>query len=152
MSRGIFGEMFQNFLKTLRRPPPTVPVGEDHLGNKYFQSDKSAASGRRAKRWFEPYNEDKFDQEVPVEWEAWLRYRRHVPPTLEEILNNEAMKKSVQEKVKELEKRQQLEGSITAHGKEDANAFPELPGYQKVPGGGFIREPDAKPTDKKDNK
>jgi len=147
MTRSVLGLMWENFLKSTRRPPPILPVGKDNLGNKYFESKKDEASGRRYKRWYEPFNKEKFDQEVPVEWEAWLRYRRNVPPTEEEIHKNESMKMSIQEKVKALQvKRQPDEGvPSTKLQSSEGISFPDRAGYQKVPGEGHIREPEKRP-------
>jgi len=36
-------------------------------------------------RWFDPATKEDFQQEVPAEWEAWLRHRRNEPPTEDEI-------------------------------------------------------------------
>lgn len=72
--------IFQNFLKSLR-PRQRIGnlMGEDYLGNKYYEIPPQPQIGkRRAERWFEPSgNMDKnFDNELTAEWESWLRHRR----------------------------------------------------------------------------
>lgn len=42
-------------------------------------------------RWFDPAVKDDFQQEIPAEWEAWLRYRRAQPPTEDEIKSSYAL-------------------------------------------------------------
>lgn len=79
----------------LRRKGTERFIGEDHLGNKYFEAEKFT-SGRRFHRYykrddmvttqdFEPVNYVK----VPPAWDAWLRFRRSLPPTREEIEESE---------------------------------------------------------------
>ncbi|CAG7731562.1 unnamed protein product [Allacma fusca] len=64
-------------------------MGEDKLGNKYFEIPANPSIGkRRNSRYFEPKVKDRFDQDLPSEWESWLRNRRENPPTLEEINRN----------------------------------------------------------------
>lgn len=35
--RDVVATLVSNFLRSFRRPPPPTPIGEDHLGNKYFE-------------------------------------------------------------------------------------------------------------------
>lgn len=64
-------------------------MGEDHFGNKFFEIPPDPSVGRRkSSRWFEPKEKEDFEQEMPAEWDAWLRGRRSVPPTDEEVARN----------------------------------------------------------------
>ncbi|GAU94882.1 hypothetical protein RvY_06584 [Ramazzottius varieornatus] len=63
-------------------------VGDDYLGNRYFEvvvtlGDEPA----RINRTFEAFNKERWE-DVPPEWEAWLRKKRDDPPSHEEIEGN----------------------------------------------------------------
>lgn len=53
-------------------------VGEDSLGNVYYQHKKVPQSGRR-RRWVIYKGEDEASK-VPPEWNAWLHYTIDEPP------------------------------------------------------------------------
>ncbi|CAN8004624.1 unnamed protein product [Ixodes hexagonus] len=119
------------------RKPPANEMGRDHFGNKYFEIPAQPSKGkRRPVRWFEPYIKDKFDQEVPVEWDAWLHCRRADPPTEEEILRNiaimEAKKKSaiLLKDAAQKEREERTGGAITSGESGDPASFPSYPEYQ----------------------
>ncbi|XP_051171375.1 NADH dehydrogenase [ubiquinone] 1 alpha subcomplex assembly factor 2 [Leptopilina boulardi] len=63
-------------------------MGEDFYGTKYFETPPRRGSSKRPARHFEPVNKDDHEQEIPAEWEAWLRYRRRVVPTNQEVEEN----------------------------------------------------------------
>jgi len=64
-------------------------MGTDVLGNKYYEIPPDPSRGkRRASRWFEPVIKENFEQDLPAEWQSWLRGRRETPPTVEEIAEN----------------------------------------------------------------
>lgn len=87
--RGVFRLIWNNFISSLKpRFARRKLVGEDHYGTKYYEEDIKHSIRRRSPRYFEPVNKDDFEQELPAEWEAWLRYRRKDPPTQEEIRVN----------------------------------------------------------------
>ncbi|XP_012283464.1 NADH dehydrogenase [ubiquinone] 1 alpha subcomplex assembly factor 2 [Orussus abietinus] len=90
--RGVFRLIFRDFfnsLKTLYSPRTNKLVGEDFLGTKYYEQTVKKGGGRKKPaRSFVTETEDDFDQEIPAEWEAWLRHRRAEPPTEEEVLAN----------------------------------------------------------------
>lgn len=65
-------------------------------------------SNLRQKRWFVPLNETRFDQEIPVEWEAWLRYRRSEPPMPEEIEANRIVQQQTIKNAKKLSGQRKL--------------------------------------------
>lgn len=79
--------IFWNFVNSLKpHNMKRVLVGEDYYGTKYYEAKPTSTSTRtRPSRSFEPINKDDHTQDLPAEWEAWLRYRRRDPPTLEEI-------------------------------------------------------------------
>lgn len=87
--RGIFQQIFKHFIASLRINQHKL-IGEDYYGTKYYEIQKSSSS--RNPRYFVPLNKDNYEQELPVEWEAWLRYRRKVPPSKEEIEKNYKLK------------------------------------------------------------
>ncbi|OQR74721.1 mimitin [Tropilaelaps mercedesae] len=132
--KGIVKQLFQNFVNSLRRRPPPKMAGEDTLGNKYFEYIPDEKSEERHRRWFVPLNKSRFDQEVPVQWEAWLRFRRVDPPTPEEVEQSRQIQAQTIEKARKIKERRQLETA------KPQGAFPSLPGLQKVPGEGRIRE------------
>lgn len=87
------------------RTSNAVLMGEDKLGNKYFESKPTSSSNRtKAQRWYLPASgEEDFMQELPSEWESWLRGRRKVPPTPEELAKNYAILLMKKENAKKLE-------------------------------------------------
>ncbi|XP_034238248.1 NADH dehydrogenase [ubiquinone] 1 alpha subcomplex assembly factor 2 [Thrips palmi] len=80
-------------------------MGEDMLGNKYFEAKPTSISHRtKPSRYYLPASgEEDFMQELPAEWEAWLRGRRKVPPTPEELAKNYAIMLQKKENAKKLE-------------------------------------------------
>lgn len=80
-------------------------MGEDRLGNQYFEVKKTAASARtKPHRYYLPKSgEEDFMQELPAEWEAWLRGRRKVPPTPAELQKNYEIMLMKKENAKRLE-------------------------------------------------
>lgn len=86
---------WREFLKSFRIKPDRIfgeLKGEDHLGNKYYEIGPDPQGGRsRPSRWFESLSPDDYNQEIPIEWAAWLRRQRNNPPTNEEIIRNMAI-------------------------------------------------------------
>ncbi|XP_076229119.1 NADH dehydrogenase [ubiquinone] 1 alpha subcomplex assembly factor 2 isoform X2 [Nomia melanderi] len=74
-------------------------IGEDYYGTKYYES---TSARRKNARYFIPVNKEDFEQEIPVEWESWLRYRRRDPPTEEEIKKNYDIAMMKKEKAAEI--------------------------------------------------
>ncbi|XP_054587757.1 NADH dehydrogenase [ubiquinone] 1 alpha subcomplex assembly factor 2 isoform X2 [Nothobranchius furzeri] len=75
------------------------------------QRPRSRPSGRhvRAKRMVEAANpsvHEYTEGSIPIEWDAWIRGRRKEPPTIEELLMNEAQFKQIKLKAKELEEKE----------------------------------------------
>ncbi|CAG0921721.1 unnamed protein product [Notodromas monacha] len=89
--RNIFKIFWNNFTKSIR--PRQVysgdSVGKDRFGNEYFEIPADPSSARRLpRRWFKPRTDFNFEAEMPAEWEAWLRFRRKIPPSEEELDKN----------------------------------------------------------------
>lgn len=135
--RSIVAIIFRNFIRSfIPRQMKVKQVGQDYLGNKYFE--RPAEPGNRNKkptRWFEPVTEkDTLDQEVPVEWDAWLRGRRTQPPEEREILMNRAIMKLKQLRANELSNRDpplQLPHICDPGSKK---SFPKYEEYEVSPG------------------
>ncbi|CAH1773289.1 unnamed protein product [Owenia fusiformis] len=104
---GYFRKAIQNLAKSLTPATglkKTRFIGQDHLGNKYFEKLKDASSARKDIRWVEPASGDEWDNpEMPTEWTAWLQNRRSEPPSVEEISRNTAIMMMKQQKGKRLE-------------------------------------------------
>lgn len=120
--RGLFQMIFRDFLASIT---PTFTrrklVGEDFFGTKYYEIPRSSTSRfKKPARYFQPVND--FDQEIPPEWEAWLRHRRKEPPTLEEIETNYKM--VVNKKLKAAEKEAALKKSEVSNIKLGHSSFP----------------------------
>lgn len=80
--RSVLLFVWRNFINSLKPRQRTGNyVGDDYLGNKYFEIPAQPQIGkRRPERWFVPSGKlsDGYNQEVTAEWEAWLRHRRYV--------------------------------------------------------------------------
>lgn len=85
--RGLFRIILKKFIASFK-PTRHKLIGEDYYGTKYYEIENPKSSRKNLVRYFEPVNKDDNTQELPVEWEAWLRYRRKDPPTREEIEQN----------------------------------------------------------------
>lgn len=81
--RGAIVQVWRAFVASLKpKGSQRKFIGEDYNGTKYYED--SGAPSKRG-RMFTPVDPENFMQEMPAEWESWLRYRRHEPPTNEEI-------------------------------------------------------------------
>lgn len=103
-TRSVWAKVFRTLLTSLKpRQIRGNLMGGDHFGTKYYEIPADPQGGKRKpERWFLPLEKNKFDQEIPSEWEAWLRYRRNNAPTQNELLTNLAisdMKKTNSKKV-----------------------------------------------------
>ncbi|XP_015432495.1 PREDICTED: mimitin, mitochondrial [Dufourea novaeangliae] len=88
--RGVMKLIWKHFVASLK-PNFNRPklIGTDYFGTKYYEVQVTSTSVRKKpSRYFTPVNEDDHEQEIPAEWESWLRYRRTEPPTIEEIETN----------------------------------------------------------------
>lgn len=148
-SGGIIARIWHGLQKSLMRESQVVKmVGEDHLGNKYFEKLADPARNRRASRWVEPRDASQsadptFIPEVPMEWEAWLRRRRNNPPTQEEIDMNYAIGLRTQMYAKELEEKMNSSREPAATNKSYTETitqghftseFPKYEDYEQTPG------------------
>ena len=104
---GPLARLFTNFMTHLRKgnhiDNKANVIGEDFLGNKYFEIPADPSRGkRRPRRWYtsnmSKYHDPRgsnitegFDNQVPSEWESWLRFRREVPPTDQEVMQSYAI-------------------------------------------------------------
>jgi len=87
--RGVLKIIWNSFVSSLKpRFARRKLIGEDYFGTKYYEEDIRYSARKRPPRYFIPVNKEDFEQELPAEWEAWLRYRRKEPPTREEIEAN----------------------------------------------------------------
>jgi NADH:ubiquinone oxidoreductase subunit len=136
--RSILAMIFRNFIQSLKpRKIRGDLVGTDYFGNRYFEIPANPQIGKRKpSRWFEPKVKDDFDQEIPAEWEAWLRGRRNVPPEEEEVLRNLAIMKQKKENAKETVLREASTNDQNILEKEikGMESFPKYDDYEVMPG------------------
>ncbi|XP_076346476.1 NADH dehydrogenase [ubiquinone] 1 alpha subcomplex assembly factor 2 isoform X5 [Tachypleus tridentatus] len=83
--RSILRMIIKNFIESLTPKKRRGDfVGTDNLGNKYYEIPADPCKGKRYPvRWYETKVSDDWEQEIPIEWEAWLRGRRTSPPVME---------------------------------------------------------------------
>ncbi|XP_066253755.1 NADH dehydrogenase [ubiquinone] 1 alpha subcomplex assembly factor 2 [Euwallacea similis] len=131
-SRGIIRMILGNFIKSLTpRQIRGNYMGTDTFGNKFFEIPVSSSSSKsKPTRWFEPVIKDDFQSEMSSEWESWLRGRRKIPPTDEEIARNLA--------IMEMKKKNAIEvdakGSLPAPMEKGFESFPLRSEFEQVPG------------------
>uniref|UniRef100_T1J4I5 Uncharacterized protein n=1 Tax=Strigamia maritima TaxID=126957 RepID=T1J4I5_STRMM len=106
----------------------------------FFFLKNPAVDNKAASRLFEVMEKDKFDQEIPVEWEAWLRERRKVPPTedvcIDKIRKNNAIQQNAIRKAKELEELEEQDAAkrpmnIEPKREPEKKSFPEYKDYEE---------------------
>ncbi|KAL3271100.1 hypothetical protein HHI36_021596 [Cryptolaemus montrouzieri] len=131
-TRRVWMIAFQNFVNSLKpRKLSGTLKGKDYFGNKYYEIISDTGRQRNS-RWYDPPVKDDIAQEIPPEWEAWLRGRRREPPSEQEILKNlEIMrmkkKNAIAVEAKAGKKTPMQKGMET---------FPEYVEYERVPGAG----------------
>ena len=107
MRPGVIARLATNFWNSIVKgrqiDTASKVVGEDILGNRYYEIPADPSRGRRrGRRWFtnevskhhDPRGHetvDGFDSEIPTEWESWLRFRRDEPPTEQQVLQSFAL-------------------------------------------------------------
>lgn len=139
--RDIIKIIFNNFIRSFK--PRQIRgnfMGEDYFGNKFYEIPPNPSIGkRRPTRWFEPSENDAFDQEITAEWEAWLRLRRDEPPTREELVQNlqimEMKKRNAAELNEKYTAARGEQPQITQPVK-GPESFPRYQEYEHVPGKG----------------
>lgn len=136
--RDIFLNILKNFVNSLKPRKFTGELkGSDHFGNKYFEIEAGGSRSKRS-RYFEPVGKnDGFDNQMPAEWESWLRGRRKDPPTEEEVLRNYQLAIDKRKKAEEIEtkfkgpKDQRVEEPKIPTGRQ---SFPVYSEYERSPG------------------
>ncbi|XP_075975549.1 NADH dehydrogenase [ubiquinone] 1 alpha subcomplex assembly factor 2 [Anticarsia gemmatalis] len=140
-SRNLLLVVLRNFVNSFRpRQIRGNKMGKDYLGNIYFEIPADPSIGKRkASRWYDPPKGQDFQEPIPAEWEAWLRMRRPVPPTEEEIEKNLAIAKMKKINAAKIEEQRLAEGgSLPTLPERGHESFPVYPGMS--PG-----DPDNKP-------
>ncbi|CAH0552883.1 unnamed protein product [Brassicogethes aeneus] len=132
-SRSIWAMIIRNFINSIRpRQIQGNLIGSDYFGNKYFEIPPNPSIGKRkANRWFEPPVKDDFMQEMPAEWEAWLRGRRQEPPLDEEVLKNLAIMQMKKKNAIAVD----AKGGVMTPLEKGMESFPRRPEFEQVPGG-----------------
>ncbi|XP_022193164.1 NADH dehydrogenase [ubiquinone] 1 alpha subcomplex assembly factor 2-like [Nilaparvata lugens] len=126
--RGIVVSILKNFWDSLKpRQFRGTLVGEDHYGTKYYEI--TGEGRQRKERYFVPLTKEEFDQEIPSEWESWLRGRRVTPPTKEEILKNYQLMVSKKENATELDLKHK--GAAKIEQEKQATGFHSFPVYEE---------------------
>jgi len=154
-SRGMFQYVFKHFLdsfKTLKRKQVGDMKGTDPYGNIYYEIPAQPQLGkRRPTRWYTISEKDTpgrgleqskgFDTDLPAEWESWLRFRRDVPPTEEEVMKSLAiaeMKKINAAKLEHLRLQEMKEQGLDTSGPKpqdhEKTPYPKYDEYEIVPG------------------
>ncbi|XP_056645559.1 NADH dehydrogenase [ubiquinone] 1 alpha subcomplex assembly factor 2 [Diorhabda carinulata] len=131
-SRSIWAMIIRNFINSIKpRQFRGTLVGTDYFGNKYYEIPADPSVGkRRDSRWFTPPKKDDFMQEMPAEWESWLRGRRKHPPTEEEVMKNVAIMEMKKQNAIEVDAKG---GQMTPLTK-GYETFPKRHEYESVPG------------------
>ncbi|KAI9488920.1 hypothetical protein BDB00DRAFT_884691 [Zychaea mexicana] len=127
-----------------------VMVGWDLAGNEYWEMPNPNHPAGRWKRWVQMKENDGDiaifkENDLPVQWQAWLRHTRYEPPAKEELIREQYRLAKLQQKVRQLEveadeeraeeqekeplQQQQKEGPDVAEGSQ-----PEGQGETFVPG------------------
>ncbi|GIY64762.1 mimitin, mitochondrial [Caerostris darwini] len=133
--RSIWRMIITNFIKSFKLLPPEGKLmGQDHLGNKYYEASTNKHSMRKVgNRWFEPKVGEDWQQNLPAEWEAWLRGRRKDAPTEEEVHHNLAIAQMKKIKGDEITSQQQAKSQVNSID-ENSQGFPKWEDYEKQPG------------------
>lgn len=132
--RGVLRLVWKHFIASitpnLKRPNL---MGEDYYGTKYYEMPYKTDTFKRPSRYFVPVNKDDYEQEIPAEWEAWLRNRRKDPPTekeLEESYKLAMMKKQNAEKLKAMYSAAKIEAPKLPTVKKGYESFPKYEEYE----------------------
>nr|XP_019542116.2 NADH dehydrogenase [ubiquinone] 1 alpha subcomplex assembly factor 2 [Aedes albopictus] len=137
-TRSLMKILFNNFINSFKpRQLKGNLMGEDYLGNKYYEIPANPSLGqRRPQRRFEPTEKEAYNQEVTAEWEAWLRGRRKEPPTEQELLRNLAIMKMKERNAAELEAKYSKPKDVAELPKNPTGmgSFPQYDEYEIMPG------------------
>ncbi|XP_012146842.2 NADH dehydrogenase [ubiquinone] 1 alpha subcomplex assembly factor 2 [Megachile rotundata] len=132
--RGLFRLIWKNFVASVTsKSKKSSLIGEDYYGTKYYEVSNKTDSFNRPSRYFVPVNKDDHEQEIPAEWEAWLRNRRKDPPTekeLEESYQLAMLKKENAAKIEAKFSAARLEASNLPTVKKGYESFPQYEEYK----------------------
>ncbi|KAG0186054.1 hypothetical protein DFQ28_008369 [Apophysomyces sp. BC1034] len=82
-----------------------VLIGTDLDGNEYWEMPNPL--GGREKRWVELKEEPDYalfrQDQIPVQWQSWLRHTRFEAPSIHDLLVEEKRKAIIQERAQRLE-------------------------------------------------
>lgn len=135
-TRSLFGVVLKNFVNSFKpRQTKGKLVGDDYHGNKYYEIAADPSRGKRhPRRWYVPPVEMRYDQEnMPAEWDAWLRLRRDNAPSEDELKGNltlAIMKKDNADKISEKEGKR-IDKPDTHS---DMSSFPIYDDFEVTPG------------------
>lgn len=138
MSRIVKALKFLFSQRRLRAQEKITFIGQDHLGNKFYERCRPS-DWRVNRRYFErtyvKEGEDFADlTRVPPAWDAWLRYRRKDPPSPEEVEESERYFRTQQQLLaKEKENAVTTPTSQENQPQNDTNKFPKRDGYSLRP-------------------
>lgn len=142
--RRLILEVFRNFVASFKpRMSRRKLMGEDYLGTKYYEDPEAKAQKGRT---FVPKDEENFEQELPAEWESWLRYRRQHPPTDEEVDTNYQLMMMKKKNALALEKEYREEKGISVEPPKEKTGVESFPTYEEYKGyGQSYRDEKEKP-------
>ncbi|KAI9012929.1 hypothetical protein BC832DRAFT_270946 [Gaertneriomyces semiglobifer] len=87
-------------------------VGHDPNGHMYFEGAPRADGRARRIIQYPTFSQPTYHEydptDIPVQWQAWLRYVRSEPPTIEEIQRDEARRLETIRRAQEIEAKEQL--------------------------------------------
>lgn len=134
--RNLIAIVFKNFFKSLLPRKFSGELrGSDHMGNKYYEI--SSLNRNKASRYFTPIGgEAGFDNEIPAEWEAWLRGRRSQPPTETEVLSNYRLMLEKKKNAAEIDTKFKgvTEENLLPPDMKGMRSFPKYNDYEVMPG------------------
>ncbi|CAG8574491.1 13569_t:CDS:2 [Ambispora gerdemannii] len=82
-------------------------VGSDLDGNEYYETSRILGNSGRPKRIVNLKQQIKFSDytgdEIPVQWQSWLRHTRFDPPTIEELKIANQKREIIIERAKRLD-------------------------------------------------
>ncbi|KAI8388383.1 uncharacterized protein BYT42DRAFT_491665 [Radiomyces spectabilis] len=108
MSRSLsaFWQQFSANYKRTRFPwKKHALIGSDLDGNEYWEMPNPL--GGRPKRWVQMRQEDDYtifrQDQLPVQWQAWLRHTRYEAPTTQDLIKEIQRQAIVQQRAKQLD-------------------------------------------------
>ncbi|XP_063988481.1 NADH dehydrogenase [ubiquinone] 1 alpha subcomplex assembly factor 2 [Diachasmimorpha longicaudata] len=127
--RRLFLQVLRNFIASFKpRLSRRKLVGKDYNGTKYYEDPEAKGTKGRS---FIPREAENFEQELPAEWEAWLRYRRRQPPSEEEVNKNYELMLLKKKNAAALEKLYAEEKGISLETPKEKTGFESFPTYDE---------------------